>query len=600
MDNGSQLHLCVDSPAFVKDKVCEAVRRWRWRSIEERLPSLDSGGLGAGAAIQPIFRLLDPRADGGEDWGPRERAGLRSALANHQWPQARLFRAGLASTRECQLCLAVARTAHAAAGEAVDTLDLEQIPSGTLAHRIWSCGVTEPQRRRLAPPELRREARDLLATGPLDSALWLRALVPLPVQAVPAPPGEETFVWVQRPSEGAFCGVADTDGSLLDGPSRHCGLCCRLGWAFVVVDNSGSTIAAAHGVPPPWVTTIHGAELWGLQMAAQLALPGTSFRIDCLSVVQVYNAGRKAATSASRYYARIWNVIFSCFDDAAEVDIAWMPAHTKADDVGRLLLSNGQPLTCIDRQTNAEADRLAKAVATSSRVPASVRGRIDRAIARACQLAKWIGQATALASKFLLPGGRYGRDSAPGPRRPTASGPGPTAPPVLQRPVTADGHHLERTGNKWHCLVCCSTSSEWSVLAPARCPGPAVDKWARRAHEDAIARGGCEHRMRALGSLVWCDGCGAYATKAAKGLARACGGRPANRTAAGRLRSLRAGLHPVTGESLIHVSPQAQVPATPVQESLSASATVGATRWNALLARVRAREAASAAPASHG
>ncbi len=105
--------------------------------------------------------------------------------------------------------------------------------------------------------------------------------------------------------------------------------------------------------------------------------------------------------------------------------------------------------------------------------------------------------------------------------------------------------------------------------------------------------------MRALGSLVWCDGCGAYATKAAKGLARACGGRPANRTAAGRLRSLRAGLHPVTGESLIHVSPQAQVPATPVQESLSASATVGATRWNALLARVRAREAASAAPASH-
>ena len=71
----------------------------------------------------------------------------------------------------------------------------------------------------------------------------------------------------------------------------------------------------------------------GLQMAAQHALPGTSFRIDCLSVVQVYNAGRKAATSASRYYARIWNVIFSCFDDAAEVDIAWMPAHTKADDV---------------------------------------------------------------------------------------------------------------------------------------------------------------------------------------------------------------------------------------------------------------------------
>ena len=66
------------------------------------------------------------------------------------------------------------------------------------------------------------------------------------------------------------------------------------------------------------LSTIHGAELWALQMAAMHALPGTAYRNDCLALLQVFSRGRAWATASGRYYARIWNVIFSSLDDAEE------------------------------------------------------------------------------------------------------------------------------------------------------------------------------------------------------------------------------------------------------------------------------------------
>ena len=58
--------------------------------------------------MQPIFRLLHPRRSDEDQRGPAERAGFRSAVANRQWPQARLFSAGLSESPLCQLCLAKA------------------------------------------------------------------------------------------------------------------------------------------------------------------------------------------------------------------------------------------------------------------------------------------------------------------------------------------------------------------------------------------------------------------------------------------------------------------------------------------------------------
>ena len=68
-------------------------------------------------------------------------------------------------------------------------------------------------------------------------------------------------------------GVVYTDGSMADGPPKFGGVCGRLGWSFVAVDNRGRTVASAHGSPAAWVTTVYGAEVWALFMAATHALP---------------------------------------------------------------------------------------------------------------------------------------------------------------------------------------------------------------------------------------------------------------------------------------------------------------------------------------
>ena len=83
------------------------------------------------------------------------------------------------------------------------------------------------------------------------------------------------------------------------------------------------------------------------------------------------------------------------------VDLAWMPAHTCAADVGELDLSNGRRLSSVDRDSNAEADRLAKAAAAESRVPEACRDMVVQAIERVTEQARWIGRVTHLASSFF-------------------------------------------------------------------------------------------------------------------------------------------------------------------------------------------------------
>ena len=595
-DGGTRLRLSVDSPAFVRGAVDASVRRWRWRSMEHRFESLGSGGHGAGAVVQPLFKLLDAHRVLNDAWGPQQRAGLRSAVANRQWPQARLWRAGLVSSSQCQLCLRSRPATATIEGTVGDTSD---VPDGTLHHRLWGqCPSLREPLEHLAPAALIREASERMREGPLDTAEWMRGLVALPLSAVPAPPAEATFVWVKRPSEGVFSGVAYTDGSLLDGPSRHCGLCSRLGWAFVVIDELGEVIAAAHGVPPPWVTTIHGAELWALQMAVQHALPGSAFRTDCLSIVEVFFQGVNVATAAGRYYARIWHVIFSALDDnesAASVDLAWMPAHTKPDDVGRLLLSDGTPLTTADRQANAEADRLAKHAAEATRVSASVRGRVDGASARARQLFEWIGHVTALANRYPLSGGGFCRDSDPGPQPARTARGARVSSDHRQRSAEHGGHLLEPHGAGWRCAVCRCSSSSWSVLAPGLCSGPALQRWTARAaatiepHAEPVKPRA--HQVVRTGDIYWCERCGAYAEQRACGLGEACRGAPANASAAARRKALQAGRHPVSRAELRERDLGLVAVPTVPDELFAAAVDRGMARWAALLSRVREREA---------
>jgi hypothetical protein len=133
LDDGFSVHFTVDSPAMVKELVASSVQRWRWRAVEERYSSLHSGGRGDGALIQPILQLLRPCRSKADEWGPSQRAGLKSAVLNRQWPQARLFAAGLADAPQCRLCLAEAQETH---GDCC--IELSALPVGSLGHRVYA------------------------------------------------------------------------------------------------------------------------------------------------------------------------------------------------------------------------------------------------------------------------------------------------------------------------------------------------------------------------------------------------------------------------------------------------------------------------------
>ena len=587
-DSGVTLRLCLGSPAFVKHAVVESVRRWRWRRVAAQLPSLDAGGTGAGAIMQPIYKLLEPARSSPGLWGPQQRAALRSAVTNRQWPQVRFAAAGFSSSNECQFCAADAQAC---------ALPVTPSPPGTLTHRLWSvCPTIKEALDEWVPRQLAAEAAMLLRDGPLDAAHWSRGLVPLPLEKVPPPPADETFVWTVQPSDGVLAGTVYTDGSLIDGAPNHCGVCGRLDWAFVAVNGEGEITASAHGVPPSWVTTIFGAELWTLQMAATCGATGIAYRTDCLSLLTVFRNGASWATSSSQYYARIWHVVFACFDDVTQADLEWMPAHTTAADVGRLRLSSGILLSAVDRMANAEADRLAKLAAASVRVPQRVRRLMDAAAARSQQLALWIGRATATAAGHGLPSwrGRDARHDPRPPRGPPRPRPATRREPVQQRARDQGGHLLERHGCSWRCAVCKRSSATWGTIAPGRCDGPALPRWAARACQSQEESDAKQHRIMATGAVSWCAKCGVYSEVRGRGLARTCRGRPASAAARARLGRLRAGQHPVTGAALQPSGALGVAALVPV-ESVAGAVARGTARWSALVARVRAREDASRA-----
>ena len=103
-DQGELLDLLLDSPAAVKLEVARAVKRWRWRNIEDKMPQLEKVGSGAGAMMEPITKLLKSKAND-EEWNPALRGSLRSAIAGRQYPQARVFAAGWAEHNKCLFCL---------------------------------------------------------------------------------------------------------------------------------------------------------------------------------------------------------------------------------------------------------------------------------------------------------------------------------------------------------------------------------------------------------------------------------------------------------------------------------------------------------------
>ncbi len=222
-----------------------------------------------------------------------------------------------------------------------------------------------------------------------------RALVPSVDHLVPLPAPEATFSWIVRPAGGTVRGRFYTYGSRLDRPTA---LLARNGWAFVAVDVQGQVLASAHGLPPPWIVDIPGAEAWALLQAAMVAELGSEYRLDCEPCVNAVKRGKAWATAAARPLARVFGLVFSAIDDTPPEAFARMPSHCGLDEVGKARLSDGTLLADIDRRSNALADEHAKAAVEVHRVPLDVRREVKNAAERVRSIAMWLGRVTHLAS----------------------------------------------------------------------------------------------------------------------------------------------------------------------------------------------------------
>ena len=166
-------------------------------------------------------------------------------------------------------------------------------------------------------------------------------------------------------------GTVYLDGSWLDGLGPY----ARGGWAFVVLDDDGKIVAAAYGVPPPWIKDIGGAEAWVVLQVGLRAMPGkVKYMIDCQPCVDMVHGGVVAATTADRPLARVNGMVMSTLEDTSTDKVVWMPAHKSKKAAGILLCSNGVAITELNIKGNAEADRLAKLAVMQHRMdPAEVR-----------------------------------------------------------------------------------------------------------------------------------------------------------------------------------------------------------------------------------
>ena len=249
-DNGHAIGLLVDSPAFVKQQVTNAVRRMNDAEIDRGTPMLKSGG--RGAVKSGIRKALRGKRNSKTHplWLAKHKASLRSAVSNGQWPQCRLARAGLVKDDRCKLCDAAV---------------------GTLLHR-HHCPCTSDARGSCA---LDKDCdKHLRAMSPgAKHLLTTRAMIASTDLTDYQPPAEETFTWIVEPSGGAIdsTNTIYCDGSMADGPSKDLS---RVGFGFAAYDVNGELTASAYGTPPWWIDSAHGAETWALDQALRCSLPG--------------------------------------------------------------------------------------------------------------------------------------------------------------------------------------------------------------------------------------------------------------------------------------------------------------------------------------
>ena len=135
---------------------------------------------------------------------------------------------------------------------------------------------------------------------------------------------------------------------------------------------------------------------------AQNASPGSPCFIDCKAVQLGAKNGTGWAAAPARKLARAWVPLSSIIEDSAST-VNWMPAHLSKKDVGEALLSDGQPLSENDLQTNSLVDQLAKDEAGKYQPSKADVQLVARTSNLVVCTARWIGQCTVMANSFPIP-----------------------------------------------------------------------------------------------------------------------------------------------------------------------------------------------------
>ena len=167
-DLGNTIDLKVSPPAVLVHEVREAVRRWCWRAIEDKVGQLNAPGTGlVGANMRPIWKLLASKEQSLR-WNSNLRGALKSAMANRQWTQARCFQVGWVQHGSCLFCLKYTLQFDGTLGPDDDVTvaianataaQTNATPKGTAGHRIWRCPTLATERENIAPQVIARIAR---------------------------------------------------------------------------------------------------------------------------------------------------------------------------------------------------------------------------------------------------------------------------------------------------------------------------------------------------------------------------------------------------------------------------------------------------------
>jgi len=388
-DGGATWDFRRDSPAAIVTACRDSVRRWRLQRVGKVLPGLipdacDVPTTGCHETILVEFSnisgpFLDGKGIGGrisDEWNPRWRGDLTSAMCGGQWAQTRKTAVpswGITDNR-CQLCLSAV---------------------GTLEHR-FVCPASVPAGGWANPPRVAAAFFDRLSEV-RKSILRNRGLL---VLRLPAPPvqAEAHFQWIREPepSEALEQATWYLDGSLLHGKWKAFR---TTGVGIAVVALDGSLLGFGRGSPPPWCRTAAAAEAWALQVVLTICPFPPAMKTDCLSLLRTAEQGTCRATNWCKTLARIWSTIANSLDGditrlSTNERLVWMPAHQTLAMIGEKKLSNGRRLSCIDWRANRLVDSLAKQAAAQKQLATDVSKALDSGAAAVKHSVMLLGRVT--------------------------------------------------------------------------------------------------------------------------------------------------------------------------------------------------------------